>query len=140
MSPCMVKYCQTYFDKVHLFSNSEDYFFPSADGSAIKLQNVYKNFRKFLWQAEISHGGRGKGPRIHDLRHTFAVNRMKQWVIDGENLNEKLPILQQYLGHESYYDTVYYLRLTSEMYPFIIKETASIFGNIIPRLEVIDNE
>jgi integrase/recombinase XerD len=31
--------------------------------------NVYHNFRRFLWQARISHGGRGHGPRVHDLRH-----------------------------------------------------------------------
>jgi integrase/recombinase XerD len=47
-----------------------DWFFPGpAAGRPLTLGNVYKNFRRFLWQARISHGGPGRGPRVHDLRH-----------------------------------------------------------------------
>jgi integrase len=47
-----------------------DWFFPgSTAGQPLTLGNVYKNFRRFLWQARISHGGPGRGPRVHDLRH-----------------------------------------------------------------------
>jgi integrase/recombinase XerD len=44
-----------------------DWFFPgSRPGLPLNLGNVYKNFRRFLWQARISHGGPGRGPRVHD--------------------------------------------------------------------------
>ena len=47
-----------------------DWFFPgAAAGQPLTLGNVYKNFRRFLWRARISHGGPGRGPRVHDLRH-----------------------------------------------------------------------
>lgn len=47
-----------------------EWFFPGATaGRPMTLVNVYHNFRRFLWQARISHGGRGHGPRVHDLRH-----------------------------------------------------------------------
>jgi integrase len=47
-----------------------DWFFPgSRAGLPLTLGNIYKNFRRFLWQARISHGGPGRGPRVHDLRH-----------------------------------------------------------------------
>jgi integrase/recombinase XerD len=47
-----------------------DWFFPGGSaGQPLTLLNVYRNFRRFLWQARISHGGRGHGPRVHDLRH-----------------------------------------------------------------------
>lgn len=47
-----------------------EWFFPgSKPGEPLTLGNVDKNFRRFLWQARISHGGRGHGPRVHDLRH-----------------------------------------------------------------------
>jgi integrase/recombinase XerD len=46
-----------------------DWFFPGRDGQPLTLMNIYKNFRRFLWQARISHGGKGHGPRVHDLRH-----------------------------------------------------------------------
>ena len=50
-----------------------EWFFPATAGQPLALGNIDKNFRRFLWQARISHGGRGHGPRVHDLRHTFAV-------------------------------------------------------------------
>ena len=47
-----------------------DWFFPGSQaGQPLTLGNIYKNFRRFLWQARISHGGPGHGPRVHDLRH-----------------------------------------------------------------------
>ncbi len=50
-----------------------EWFFPGRAGRPLRLGNVYNNFRRFLWQARISHGGPGYGPRVHDLRHTMAV-------------------------------------------------------------------
>ena len=43
--------------------------------------------------SRIPHGGRGQGPRLHDLRHTFAVHRLAQWYRDGADLQAKLPVL-----------------------------------------------
>jgi len=45
---------------------SGDWFFPGRAGQPLTLGNIEKNFRRFLWQARISHGGRGHGPRVHD--------------------------------------------------------------------------
>ena len=55
-----------------------EWFFPGATpGVPLTLGNVNRNFRRFLWQARIPHGGRGHGPRVHDLRHTMAVNNLR---------------------------------------------------------------
>jgi len=44
-----------------------EWFFPGATLSVpLTLNNVNRNFRRFLWQARIPHGGRGHGPRVHD--------------------------------------------------------------------------
>jgi len=56
-----------------------DWFFPGSNGQPLTLMNIYKNFRRFLWQARISHGGKGHGPRVHDLRHSFAVSNVRSW-------------------------------------------------------------
>ena len=57
-----------------------EWFFPGATpGVPLTLNNVNRNFRRFLWQARIPHGGRGHGPRVHDLRHTAAVNNLRSW-------------------------------------------------------------
>src|ERR1700726_727326 len=56
-----------------------DWFFPGTAGQPLTLANVDKNFRRFLWQARIPHGGKGHGPRVHDLRHVFAVSNLRSW-------------------------------------------------------------
>jgi hypothetical protein len=51
-----------------------DWFFPgSRPGEPMTLVNVYHNFRRFLWQARISHGGRGHVPRVHDCADIFVM-------------------------------------------------------------------
>jgi integrase/recombinase XerD len=110
-----------------------EWFFPGATLDVpLTLMNVNRNFRRFLWQARIPHGGRGHGPRVHDLRHAMAVNNLRSWFADGENVNALLPVLQTYLGHSSIGDTAYYLHLTAESYPDITARVKQAFGDIVP--------
>jgi integrase/recombinase XerD len=110
-----------------------EWFFPGATpGVPLTLGNVNHNFRRFLWQARIPHGGRGHGPRVHDLRHTAAVNNLRAWFARGESVEALLPVLQAYLGHSSIGDTAYYLRLTAESYPDITARVKQAFGDIVP--------
>jgi integrase/recombinase XerD len=111
-----------------------DWFFPGTAGRPLTLANIDKNFRRFLWQARIPHGGRGHGPRVHDLRHVFAVNNLRSWFARGEDVGAMLPVLQAYMGHSSIADTGYYLRLTAESYPHIAAAIQHAFGDIVPHL------
>ncbi len=111
-----------------------DWFFPGSNGQPLTLMNIYKNFRRFLWQARISHGGKGHGPRVHDLRHSFAVSNVRSWFARGEDAGALLPVLQAYMGHDSIADTDYYLRLTAESYPHIIAQVKAVIGDVVPPL------
>ncbi len=124
--------CRYYANEAHLPLNGSAYFFPAPSGQAITKGNVYKNFRRFLWQARISHGGWGKGPRLHDIRHTFSVHCLRQWVLQGKDLAAYLPVLKTYLGHDSFRDTAHYLRLTADLYPDITAKMERAFGDVIP--------
>ena len=55
------------------------------------------------------------GPRIHDLRHTFAVHRLLAWYRQGANLSAKLPLLSTYLGHSTITGTEVYLHATAQL-------------------------
>jgi integrase len=55
------------------------------------------------------------GPRVHDLRHALAVNRMTAWYRDGINPQVHLPYLAAYLGHTSIKSTLVYLTTTQEL-------------------------
>src|SRR5579864_338584 len=92
-------------------------FFPGPSGGPFSLGTVYGLFRQLLLQCGISHGGGGKGPRIHDARHLFAVRALRRWYRDGEDLDVKLPLLATYLGHQSLSGTQRYLHLTAELFP-----------------------
>jgi integrase/recombinase XerD len=55
------------------------------------------------------------GPRIHDFRYTFAINRLLAWYREGANLAAKLPLLSTYLGHSTVTCTEVYLHATAEL-------------------------
>jgi len=118
----------------HPRMDNADWFFPGRPGLPLTLGNVEKNFRRFLWQARIPHGGRGHGPRVHDLRHTFVVNNLRGWFARGQDVAALLPVLQTYLGHSSIADTAYYLRLTAESYPDITARVQRALGDVVPAL------
>jgi integrase/recombinase XerD len=109
-----------------------EWFFPGTAGAPLTLGNLDKNFRRFLWQARISHGGRGHGPRVHDLRHVFAVNNLRACFARGDDVSALLPVLQAYMGHASPDDTAYYLRLTAESYPHITAQVRRAVGDVVP--------
>ena len=108
MSDFLTKLCRNFSRQVHLNSTENDYYFPALNGKPMTIVNVYHNFRRFLWRAGISHGGRGCGPRIHDFRHVFAVHCLKKWAEQGKDLTVYLPILKTYMGHDSFNETAYY--------------------------------
>jgi integrase len=56
-----------------------------------------------------------RGPRIHDLRHSFAVNTIIRWYRAGEDVERLLPTLSTYLGHSKVRDTYWYLSACPEL-------------------------
>jgi len=88
-----------------------------ADGRACGGSSTGRWFRMCLHIAGIPYMGRKKGPRMHDIRHTFAVRAMVGMVEEGMDLYVALPVLSTYLGHGSIAATEHYVRLTMDMYP-----------------------
>jgi integrase/recombinase XerD len=111
----------------------DDFFFPSPRGGRLGGSAVYRNYRALLQRCHIGHGGRGEGPRIHDLRHTFAVHTLLRWYREGADLQARLPVLATYLGHASIDGTQDYLQMTAELYPEVVSRSDAAFGDVIPR-------
>jgi len=59
-------------------------------------------------------GGR-EVPRLHDLRHSFAVHRLTGWYRQGADVQRLLPVLSTYLGHADLEGTKVYLSMTPEL-------------------------
>ncbi len=140
MSDYLTERCRHYSERVHPFPIQEDFYFPALKGKPMTIGNVYKNFRRFLWRARISHGGRGYGPRVHDFRHTYAVHCLKKWAEQEMDLSVYLPVLKTYMGHDSFTETAYYLRMTADVFPNITLKLDALYPEIFPELEGGINE
>lgn len=130
MAPELTERCKNYAKTIRKNSYAEDWFFPAPDGSHYSRKTIEVIFRTLLYEAGIPHTGRG--PRLHDLRHTFAVHCLKKWVVEGNDINTMLPVLSAYLGHKNLKGTQQYLRLTADMYPNITESIERQFGSIVP--------
>ncbi len=109
-------------------------FFTSAEGKPGSTETIYELFRTVMYRAGIPHGGRGRGPRLHDLRHTFCVNALVKMSESGLDLYYSLPVLMTYMGHQSIEATNRYVRLTEEMYPNLISKVDEAYRYVFPRL------
>jgi len=120
-----------------VWKNAE-FFFVNSIGR--KHKDIYHPYRDVLNLAGISHGGQGKGPRIHDFRHTFAVHCLRNWVRAGKDLTVALPYLSAYMGHAGIRSSQHYLRLTAELYPDIVTTLKHDYGWMIPEVTAYDND
>ena len=109
-----------------------DAFFPGPDRhSASKPATLYQSFRRALQSAGIAHGGRGEGPRLHDLRHSFAVLRLLAWYEQSADLSAKLPLLATYLGHIGITSLQVYLHMTNDLVGEVNRRYEARFGELI---------
>ncbi|UOK73828.1 tyrosine-type recombinase/integrase [Ancylobacter polymorphus] len=90
------------------------YFFTGDRGAGLNHANVHKSFAVWTRRARLRLKQRS-GPRIHDLRHTFAVRTLLGWYHDGEDVERRLPALTTYMGHTHLRDTYWYLTASPEL-------------------------
>lgn len=136
MSDSLADRCRAYSERMELLCPDTAYFFPNKYGGCVEPFTIYPWFRRFLFEAGISHRGRGKGPRVHDLRHTFAVHSLRKMAGDGMDLYCALPALSMYLGHENISATEKYLRMTAAVHPEILGQLQRVYGNMLPAADL----
>jgi integrase len=88
--------------------------FISATGTPLITTNIRNEFRRL-----VSRTGTGAGaaspPRVHDLRHSFAVRTLAGWYRDGGDVAARMPLLSAYMGHVSPVSTYWYLHAVPEL-------------------------
>lgn len=90
--------------------------FPDNKGSRINLGTVRGCFQRIRTAAGISRSdGACYQPRMHDLRHTFAVNRLTAWYREGKDVQKLITSLSTYLGHDKVSNTSVYLTMTDSL-------------------------
>jgi len=71
----------------------------SVAGTRLTYDNAHKVFKRLTVQAAITPRSPACRPRMHDLRHSFAVNTLLDAYRTGGDVGERLPRLSTYLGH-----------------------------------------
>ncbi|MEE9253905.1 MAG: tyrosine-type recombinase/integrase [Pseudomonadales bacterium] len=92
-----------------------DRFFVSDKGKPLPYRTVSCSFVALTRRVGIRGPVGERGPSLHHLRHTFAVNRLIAWYRDSQDVNARIPELSVYLGHARPQNTYWYLSATAEL-------------------------
>lgn len=98
----------------NLDQQPESVLFTNTAGLPLKGDSIRAKFRQILKLTGIKNNN-DPAPRIHDLRHTFAVNRLVTWYNEGRDVQILLPQLSTFLGHVKISDTSLYLSMTDAL-------------------------
>jgi integrase len=110
--------------KLKLYLHRRDEFYPRPPPARFFLSNqgtpltdcmVRWTFVKLSRQIGLRKVGDSSGPRLHDLRHRFAVTTLLHWYQTGVDVEQRLPVLSTYLGHAHVTDTYWYLSAIPEL-------------------------
>jgi site-specific recombinase XerD len=115
LSPVLVAYAKMR-QQMPRPARNESAFFATRRGTAVTRGTAEHIFRRLCEQTGVrrSDGGRFQ-PRLHDIRHTFALNRLISWYREGKDVQQLLPCLSTYLGHVDVTATQRYLTMTPEL-------------------------
>lgn len=113
----------------------DDPFFLNSRGGFIRTSCVELAFLKALDKVGIKGRGTRSRPRLHDLRHTAAVHKLYQWYSEGKDVQNKLPLLSAYLGHERLQHTEKYLYLTEDLLRLAGSDFRVSFEKIVGQVE-----
>jgi integrase/recombinase XerD len=85
------------------------HWFVNRHGKQVRCDTVDAQFRRLTDKLGLFGTNGQRPPRLHDLRHRFAVSTLLRWYGDGDEIERRLPFLSAYLGHVEIQSTYWYL-------------------------------
>ena len=135
MSQSLMESCDDYYTKMGYYHKKTGYLFESSAGIPYNRLSCSNRFRYFfLKEAGIHYGGPGKGPRLHDARHSYAVYALDHMVKLGMDIYCALPILSAYMGHRTIESTEKYVRLVPSFHQDIIDTMKTAYDGLFPEV------
>ena len=135
MKTILQKYCMAY----GLSGQHEGWLFPSQlTDSHISGNAIKHRFEAILKNNSIQLPNRKKferGPCLHCFRHVFAFKSFAQAEHAGRDLDDSIPYLSIYLGHESLDETSKYLKFSNEMFPKAIDYFGDFMEGLMPEVD-----
>lgn len=130
----LADYLQAYArERVHAGGQAtpEDPFFVRATGEPVRATSLLHCFRRACVETGVWTRGQPR-PRLHDLRHTFAVHRLTKWYLEGKDPGRKLVLLSLYMGHVEVDYTQHYLHLSHDLLRVVGRPMERTMGKWIP--------
>lgn len=106
-------------------------FFLSRRGTQISKLTVWRTFVSLAYQIGLRGRADRRAPRVHDLRHTFAVRVLLNWYRTGADVDRKMPELSAYLGHRRVADTMWYIEAVPELLQLAAKRLEGQMGGAL---------
>jgi site-specific recombinase XerD len=101
---------------LHPLRKRDEPLLVDRNGSPLRDYRIRRAFARLRIAADITRNdGARYQPRLHDLRHSFTVDRLTAWYREGKDVQKLLPALSTYLGHNSVAATQVYLTMTPEL-------------------------
>jgi integrase/recombinase XerD len=94
-------------------------FFTSSIGTRLLRDNVCTVFPRLVREVGLRSPNRLRPPRLHDMRHSFAVKTLVSCYRNGRDVERRLPLLSTWLGHTTPRDTYWYLSAVPELLELI---------------------
>lgn len=95
-------------------------FFVGDHGRRLTVNAAEQTFVKLSHQVGLRGPLDRRGPRLHDMRHRFAVYTLLRWYRTGVDVERRLPVLSTYLGHVHPTDTYWYLSAVPELMRWVV--------------------
>ncbi len=106
---------------------SVDAFFCSTVGKRLVYARVQQTFRHLCNEAGVVTSSASCRPRMHDLRHRFAVATLVAWQEAGADVGALLPLLSTVMGHVNPASTYWYLTTTPELMAPVVARLEATF-------------
>ncbi|HYP93878.1 MAG TPA: integrase, partial [Mycobacterium sp.] len=103
-------------------------FFVCTRGTRLDVHNLSRTFAGLVDLAGITVAPRRRRPRLHDLRHGFAVATLADFYRDGGDVQPRLPVLSTWLGHVDPKSTYWYLQSVPELLTLAAHRLETAFG------------
>jgi integrase len=134
MSATCGEYARGYWDDMGFNGgDSSSYFYPSPRGGRFSLNAVHERITSMMTEAGVTIDG-SKPPRVHDIRHSFAVGVLSKMINEGIDCYCDFPLLSTYMGHADFSATEYYLRLTEHEFIAIEEAMAPAYLDVYPEV------
>jgi integrase len=114
----------------HFAHPSTESFFVSTLGARLVHVTVNQTHRQLVALAGLSGRGQRGRPRLHDLRHSFAVKTLIAWYRDGIDVDASMPLLSKVLGHISPASTYWYLQAAPELFSIVADRVEHVFEDL----------